>query len=784
MNIREQSIWKPETWQGALGLLPVGMFPRQHAGDGRYVLMNGAKGNFCLNASHQEIDFKERASHAWSCNVGHYLSLRDGYIEVSRWDDSDRVEKYTVSSVIDNLVEFHAYLEKASPENSTGIAEHYGRAFRRLRSVWQTQGETALQAFLYLVACAGSDRLDLTDAELAIWDIPNLGKQAAETLRSSDRESIVEQIAGIGSYKSLKPNLGLVIRHASGAVFEDAHRIAQTSGQLWFDGFIGEAQITAGSESLGVHFTPSSVARTLAEEAVYCLDISRPEIVAFDPACGSAELLKELIRILERRGFSGVLRLYGCDISAAAVAMARFTLAYEKRADRAFRIEYQIDEGDVLAKDWPKDCAVVIMNPPFKRWNDLKPEQQQQMMDLLGVASTRANYATAFLHKAATALVQGGVLAAVCPKAIFETTASTATRTLLAENLAPRLVARLGTQNLFKGSLVDAGLYVGVKGGDLSVPSLSLWADQNQDSTAAALRSLRKRFVVGAISTIDTGFSIYPDSNIGRSGKPWTPRSRTAVENWAAAEKRGKLIKASGCFEIRQGARMGDDVFVVEKAYVCQLPAKEQAFFRPAVLNSSIQSGVLNDRYYVFYPHTLGLPSLDTEEDLLHHVETYARGYLIPRKEKLQKRKFKTPNPKWWEMIWPRSWQYEKSPKLVSKYFGGAGAFAWDSTGDFVVVVGHAWVPKDDPGIRVDLVAPFSVTVGVYLNLPETEGLIDYLSVRVAGGQLDLSSRYLKQLLIPSLKKLPESVVSEICSRASGDLTDRGAQELLRSALG
>ena len=133
--------------------------------------------------------------------------------------------------------------------------------------------------------------------------------------------------------------------------------------------------------------------------------------------------------------------------------------------------------------------------------------------------------------------------------------------------------------------------------------------------------------------------------------------------------------------------------------------------------------------------------------------------------------------------MWPRTWQYSRQPKLVSKYFGGAGSFAWDETGDYIVVVGHAWIQDPEVALRQDLICPYSIATAVYLNLPETEELIDYLSVRVSGGQLDLSGRYLKQLLIPSPRKLDESLLAAMSNLSVQNATDKVAQDLLRAEL-
>jgi hypothetical protein len=120
----------------------------------------------------------------------------------------------------------------------------------------------------------------------------------------------------------------------------------------------------------------------------------------------------------------------------------------------------------------------------------------------------------------------------------------------------------------------------------------------------------------------------------------------------------------------------------------------------------------------------------------------------------------------WWDLLWSRSWQKARNPKIVSKYFGGQHSFAFDTTGDFVVVVGHAWLMKKgqlelegmDEGAYEITDREFYLAALAYLNSAAAYDLMQYLSPQVAGGQLDLSNKYLGALPVLNFANLaPDS---------------------------
>jgi len=731
-----------------------------------------------LDLSKAELSPKARVNSAWSCNVGFYISIFDELVDVIRWDEPEKTERYTIRSVAENLSGFYHYLERHNPEWNKGIVNFYGNAFRRLRSNFAPEaGRDALQAFLYILACALENQVELGEEALRSWSLPESAREFASKLDPANFMAALDQISGIGAYESLTPDMPLVFRHASGMIFQDAHRTATLSPQGFLPGLAPEAVLRPlPMTAIGVHFTPPTIARTLAEEAVLALDTSRPELIILDPACGSAELLKEIVRILERRKYSGTLRLRAFDISPTAVDMARFSLAFEKKHAKTFAINFVVEAADALTEPWPA-ADLIIMNPPFRRWNDLSIGQHAILASLLGGKASRHNLATAFLAKASDSLAPRGVVAAIAPKAFFESDAARDVRTKVSSMLSPRVIARLGSQDLFRDILVDAGIYVGIKGSDAS-PAVALWADQTSTSTGYALRALRRRHVQEVLPISEESHSIYSDFTLGRGPQAWAPRRYSAISAIERARDNSKLIPARRCFEIKQGARMGSDVFIVTKDYWQKLGKAERAYFRPAVLNQSIRNGRLSDNYYAFFPHTTGLEKISNEAKLLELVPKYAAQQLIPSKPELLARKSLTDHKRWWEMVRRREWQEAPNAKLVSKYFGGSGSFAWDESGEFVVVVGHAWLPRRS---ELKTNAAFGRLIEIYLNLPETEDLIDALSVRVSGGQLDLSWKYLRDLPVPNIDK----VKLDVAYFASiSDPLDESARERVRRLLG
>ena len=753
-------------WRARLGLLPVPLRDSIDNGE-RYVLLNGTSGNFCLDFV-GGINREAQRAAAWSCDVGHYITCVDNSIVVNRWDKQAREESYSCRSVISQLHDFHRHLENTAPDRSRNITAHVLRIFRQIRAVVgdQDNGLRSLRILLHLLASATSNQYRLALGDLALWGLTPEVVECSQGVSDAAWLPLYNDLSGIGRYDILRPDLDLVIRHASGAVFQDAYLEAQLSPNRWLPGFEAPATIDSRMTptETGIYFTPPALARTLAEEATTDIpEVAGRTLLLFDPAAGSGELLKECLRLLKLHRYHGRIRVKAWDRSPASVDMARFVLAWEKRAWAADQVEVEVAQQDSLtATNWPDDVDILVMNPPFKAWGLMNPNEKHVVTSILG-ASNRPNLAMAFASRALKVLRDGGTLAMITPNSFLEASSGRYVRKAIAEILTPQLIARLGDQSIFSRALVDAGMYVGKKNPAHQVQTAILWADSRSSSLNRALRGLR-RWRGAEIEPIkDEGFSVYRRHDIGKTGEPWMARDYNAWLSYEKVRKIKWLVPAKKVFDIRQGVRLGNDVFIISKDYFDKLRKSERQFFRPAVMNLSILDGRVNDSYYVFYPYSDDRLAIATEQELEGRVPTYFKEFLMPAKPKLSSRKSLTESTlMWWDLIRHRSWQEEHRSKIVSKYFGRSRSFAFDQTGKFVVVVGHAWLLKRgavDIAITDDEIY-FAVLA--YLSSTIADELLQYLSIQVSGGQCDLSNKYVGNLPIPNLARLEPAKVSAL----------------------
>jgi adenine-specific DNA-methyltransferase len=388
----------------------------------------------------------------------------------------------------------------------------------------------------------------------------------------------------------------------------------------------------------------------------------------------------------------------------------------------------------------------------------MSPEEQEAVIRITE-ATYRPNLAIAFAHLALAVLRDRGVLAMITPNSLFEASSGRSVRAALAEVLTPQLIARLGEQTVFARALVDAGIYVGKRIADNSAAITTvLWADSRPNSLNRALRGLRKWRTVDGEPLADEGFSVYRRDDIGKSAGPWVARDYKSWVTYRSIRNTKRVVSAKKLFDIRLGVRLGNDAFVLPKEYVLKLPINEQQFFRPAVMNLSISDAVLNDNYYVFYRYSTGLPEISSEDELERYVPTYFAEVLLPAKSKLAARKtLARAGMNWWELLEHRAWLRERHPKIVSKYFGKRRSFAFDKTGDYVVVVGNAWLLNKGT-IELDVTdEEISYALLTYLSSSTTEDLLKYVSIQVSGGQWDLSNKYLETLPVPDFSKLAKT---------------------------
>ncbi len=756
-------------WAARLGLLPIPLFSDD--GMDRSVLLNGSAGNFCLDTTADpESDYRARA---WSTNVGHYIRIVADQVEIQRWDStiSER-ERYSLSFVGRDLERFHSYLVSKEPPAQRAVIPHIVRVFRRIRNREELAGGAlSLKVLLLLLACAAGST-DRSGVDSSEWAVPQEAEDLSRCIDDREWELLVDELLHpIDS--DLLLDSDLLIRHAAGPVFQEAHREATLvdTGQMTLPGFAKRAaDIRHLDLGVGVHFTPPPLARSVVEQALAATE-SRQEFTIFDPACGSSEFLREALRQVRLSSPSARVRLIGWDISATACEMAKFLLSWEQKKDLG-SVEFEISQQDSLQEKWPASVNVLLMNPPFVSYEQLTHEQRSAIRSVMGnLARGRMEYSNAFIYKALESLRPDAVVGAIIPSSFYESSAAAQLREWVRGRISPWLLARLGSQALFPDAIVDAGLLVGKINGGSTKDLLAFWADQRTESTAEGLRQLRKATRGGrprqSFVIEREGFSIYSAPELVQEGRSWSPLRYSA---WSFARELSHLPVAGQLFNIHTGARSGLlKAFLLPREKWHALPKREQKYFRPAVVNESIESGRLSDAVYVFYPH--GQLAFDSERQLRAELPVFYRMHLGGYRASLQSRGSAASEGKWWEMHRPRTWQQVRVPKLVSVEYGDIGAFGWDTKGDFVVVGGYAWLPR----APLKTAGRFSLRMGLsylaLLNSPTFFELVASSSSRkVGGGQWDLANKYLERVPLPKLSASTHSEIVESLFRVGSDL--------------
>ncbi|MDP1735549.1 MAG: N-6 DNA methylase [Sulfuritalea sp.] len=760
-----------EAWRRELGYLPVPLFGQD--GERTYVLLNGGKGNFCLDAEDdRDVDPMSAASNAWSSDVDHYIAIRGDKLQLLRWDQPSWSESHKVQDIVSRLPLFQRYIESKQAPRERSVVTRALSVFRAVRGRGKQGGEReALLAFIGILS-KGWLAQQPNVAICRHWEnVDESYGAATELLGAAGIEMVLEQLMRPEQANKRPPSLQLMIRHAAGRIFQEAHYLALAPIQqdLFFDGqakLIGPA-----SRTLGAFFTPTPLVRTLVEQVLLGSDIkSKDTIHLFDPACGSGEFLREAVRQLGLSGFKGSIKVTGYDISEAACLMARFGLAAEACTSAAL-LDIQIHHRDALNGDpWATSVDFCLMNPPFVAWPDMTTEQRVAVSDTLAeLHQKRPDMATAFLRRAVDALADGGAIGAVLPASFLDGESSAPLREFLSSSFTLELSARLGNQAVFTDVTVDPALIVARRreAGRQHAPTLLVWADHNPGSSDLALRALRRHEKPTQDGCLENAqqFSIYA-VDYRTQMENWAPRPYRSARLLAALASRPKV---GALFSVQQGTITGlNAAFMMSSDELEHLPKAEQRFFRPAVTNNSIKDGHLIATTWVFYPHGSDLPELASETEVASKLRHFYELRLLPYKEALLRRA-RIGKGNWWRLSEYRSWQVERQPKIVSTYFGTAGSFALDQTGDYVVVQGYGWLPKKSAllGDERQLLALVAT-----LNAPITDTLLAGVSNNLAGGQWNLSKRFVERMPLVDVTQLPDELLQALA--AFGESITRG----------
>jgi methylase of polypeptide subunit release factors len=729
------------------------------------ILLDGQKATFCFSVIQDAntANYRDFLSWSWSANVRHAVILesRRRCLVLRRWDSAEPVLERPLPDRFDVIRElFNDKIDGASAPRAIDVIHYVLGIFRQIRSILDhrdpLQTIQVLNALLIAamrVRKKANSKHPATFQEAFEW----LSKPERELCRTNELPpSVFRQSLGVlfdsllepEPYTGCKLHPNLLLRHAAGELYQEAHLEIERDPQAYLPG-MAPLDKPHGLLPRDVRFTPMNLARALVQQALSALEqkpSSRASLDVLDPACGSGVFLQECARELSPRNCCDKVRLHGYDSSHISAGMARLCLELTKRdlQGTSLKAAISIKRAEALSEKWPLS-DLILMNPPFIPIEHMNKSQDNSVRSVLGnLASGRIDVAMAFIWKALDALKEGGVLATVLPASLLSTKSGQSWRAAIQEKAELLLLSRFEGFKFFKSSLVETAFIVLRKSRPSQLPRRVKMLIAEEGFEDSALRSLRLE------DSAETRREVEIFQIQSRSVQPssWAP-TRQAI--CRLRERLGflQIPQLSQLFEISQGVLTGDNqVFLIGKEEHGALPQKEKRYFRPLGGQGAIRKGQLRRNRFVFFPYDERGILLTDENQLKREVRTFYVDRLLPNESKLRKR---SGIKLWWELSRNVKPHRVPEPKIVSKYFGRAGDFAYDENGDYVTVQGYSWFWKADAASLTGTPLPWAYLA--LLNSGVFEKVLQCFCPRMLGGQFNLSKRFIAPTPLPDLSQ-------------------------------
>lgn len=663
------SATEKQFWAEGSGLLPVRLSPVSDKN--QYILLDGGLYDFCLDLNGVENNLAGYYSAAWSSDVKNFISICDGNAIVFNWCKHSN-EKVKLSLVQEKFTSFLKILNANSYRTSDDVTPFILSLFAQLRNLTREQQEptVALNLLFKLLVTLEEDNLspDICNTwKIEDVDLPNGFEAVRESLHQGVRH--------------IKPNLDYILRHGSGPLFETAHREA-----LYFDSqynLFGEISSNLEYAKLmkysGVHYTPRYLVRSVVENCLKGIDLSKPSLTILDPACGSGAFLQEVLKQLREKVNPADIQivLKGWDISSMAVQTTRFLLNYENREMWDGRIQIDVRKQDSLDADWGQN-DIILMNPPFLSSELIKDDATKEKVNAILAdlkMKKRPNMAAAFLYKAVNSLNDDGKMGIVIPSSIFQQEQYAPMRDFIRETTKVETLAQLGSY-VFGEALTDTSFILARKQANNRQIPLNIWCSNNEQSAFEAMKGWRKMGYEQATEKIENHYNIYTPLHFPTVRNSWKVLSKDNdrfLREMEVRQQNGSLKNLSSVFKASQGVLKGNrDVFELDLEEYEQVPDNEKNLFRPLASSKTIMPGYVMKNRYIWYPYSKDGLMIKSEDDFRQYPWSYQ--WLLPHKQALLGR---SEHRNWWELTRARAEQFEeKVPFLCSKRFGGAHSFA------------------------------------------------------------------------------------------------------------
>lgn len=668
-----------KSWARQAGLLPIKLNPID--GIDKYIMLDGGYYDFCLDFANIGEAREDRFSSSWSTNTKNYITVAENSVSVYNWM-LGTVTELPSQKVIEKFDQFVQILNNNSYRSDEDLVPFVLRVFHQMRNL-TCELDQPLQALNLLYKLLISIDEDINTIDCNKWQITDVPLPDMF-------ETFVNQIKS--GVNNIRPNLDLILRHCSGPLFQEAHREA-----MWLnpdrDLFGGVSHIIQYKKDAysSIHYTPQYLARSIVENSIRHLDLTKPVLKILDPACGSGAFLVEALKQLKELNYSGQVQLFAWDCSQSAISTTTFLLHYEKRTQWKDGMEYRVKVvSDSLQEVWD-DYDLILMNPPFISWELLRDNNQKDaimtIFDGLKMKN-RPNQAAAFFYKAIQSLTPNGILGAVLPSSILLQGQYDALREKVLERVTLQTVARLGNY-IFEDALTDVSFVIVQNSRSLICPE-TIWCKNEKGVAYEALKSWRKMTYSSSNLHATKDYSVQVSPSFPIVDKTWNVIPKRDedylrhINQWIAI---GKLVMLGDIFSISQGLLTGrKNVFELSVSEFERLPECEKVFYRPLISSGSITEGEIHVKQYIWFPYDERGLMIKDEESLKQLEYTWAR--LSPHRNELEKRQSVK---HWWELTRPRTWQYNNSFRLYSQRFGSSSSFGIGDREDYVIAEGNAF---------------------------------------------------------------------------------------------
>lgn len=774
----------PEAWAQLFSLVAVPMFSPQAAPHPKGVhslMLDGSKGSFVLSTAGPKYVVRgpDPVRWAWSSNVSHAVAISgaDGrYAIVRRWDSPGVAEEWPILRSSEARSLFRSLEQSPSPPSARSVIARGLKTFRAIRIAIEKEGGSALDvvlAFNTVLAWVaqrsdtdGDTEIELADAIRAVHDTERVSftpQHVSPILLDYPLGDLARLLRkGDSNSQEYLLDADLLIRHASGALYQEAHKqllvpVDRDPQTVLFPKemlLVGREQPRALAPRF-VHHTPPSLARALVEVALHFLEVDE-SIDVLDPACGSGVFLIEAVRETSiQTGIPRTASLRGFDQSDLAVAMADFCVRNANPESGGHTVT--IHSQNSLATDWGVP-HIIAMNPPFMAWEDLSHIERDLVQLVLGpLHRGRPDLAFPFIVRALQSLKPGGAMAALVPSSFLDGRSAAAIRAhiLRSGEFQVRLIGHFHDFNYFDATVEPSFIVVSRSAREAPIQIVTA----KSGFVDSAIRALRRGKPISR-----AGYELYTITKDKLSPYRWTPQTQRDLR-FVEALTTNTFNTVADFFVPRLGIRAGNkSVFIVaenELPRICPT-IKERQFFRP--IADTIQGGQIQPSGYIFYPYdTDGTLLLSTEQELKDAVPRFYDDRLRSAENTLKNRQGHY--RKWWELTRPvATWLAARTPRIVSQAFGHAGNFAFDSKGEYAVVQGVGWCWKHGHPDEPTMLAYLAI-----LNSVVFDELLPSFCPRVRGGQYNLTQHFIERVPLPRLRDHDDVGVLSQIGRAISD---------------